>query len=204
VIAPFNFPFALAAGPAAAALIAGNCVVYKAASATPWCGWLLTQCLREAGLPAGVFNFLTGSAARVGDPLVRHPDIAGITFTGSYEAGMQIARTNAAFRYPRPCITEMGGKNAAIVSRHADLDRAAVGIARSAFGLQGQKCSACSRVLVERVVADQLADRLVAQARALSVGDPTQRAHWLGPVINRSAYERFLRTGAELRRTDSS
>jgi 1-pyrroline-5-carboxylate dehydrogenase len=198
VIAPFNFPFALAAGPAAAALIAGNCVVYKAASATPWCGWLLAQCLREAGLPPGVFNFLTGSAARVGDPLVRHPDVAGITFTGSYEAGMQILRAGAAYRFPRPCIAEMGGKNAAIVSRNADLDRAAVGIARSAFGLQGQKCSACSRVLVERVVADQLTDRLVAQARALRIGDPTQREHWLGPVINRPAYERFVRVSGEL------
>ncbi|HEY8553314.1 MAG TPA: aldehyde dehydrogenase family protein, partial [Burkholderiales bacterium] len=134
VIAPFNCPFALAGGPAAAALMTGNCVVYKAASATPWCGWLLAQCLREAGVPPGVFNYLSGSAARVGDPLVRHPDIAGITFTGSYEAGMQICRTFAAHRYPRPCIAEMGGKNAAIVSRNADLDRAALGIVRSAFG----------------------------------------------------------------------
>jgi acyl-CoA reductase-like NAD-dependent aldehyde dehydrogenase len=198
IIAPFNFPFALAAGPAAAALIAGNCVVYKAASATPWCGWLLAQCFREAGLPPGVFNFLTGSAARVGDPLVRHPDIAGITFTGSHEVGMQILRSNAAFRYPRPCIVEMGGKNVAMVSRNANLERAATGIARSAFGLQGQKCSACSRVLVERVVADQLADRLVEQARSMRVGDPALREHMLGPVINRSAYERFIRTSAEL------
>lgn len=198
VIAPFNFPFALAGGPAAAALIAGNCVVYKAASATPWSGWLLAQCLREAGVPAGAFNFLTGSAARVGDPLVRHADIAGITFTGSYDAGMQIYRTFAQYRYPRPCIAEMGGKNAAIVSRNADLERAALGIVRSAFGLQGQKCSACSRVLVDRVVADQLADRIVAQTRALRIGDPTCRDNWLGPVINRSAYERYMRTAAEL------
>jgi len=198
VIAPFNFPFALAAGPAAAALLAGNTVVYKAASATPWCGWLLAQCFREAGLPPGVFNFLTGSAARIGDPLVRHPDVGGITFTGSSEAGMQILRACASGRYPRPCIAEMGGKNAAIVSRHADLERAAAGIARSAFGLQGQKCSACSRVLVERVVADQLADRLVEQARALRIGNPSLRENGLGPLINRSAYERFLRVSAEL------
>ncbi len=198
VIAPFNRPFALAGGPAAAALIAGNCVVYKAASATPWSGWLLAQCLREAGVPAGAFNFLTGSAARVGDPLVRHPDVAGITFTGSHEAGMQIVRTFAAYDHPRPCIAEMGGKNAAIVSRNADLDRAALGIVRSAFALQGQKRSACSRVLVDRVVADQLADRIVAQTRALRVGDPMLRDSAMGPVIDRSAYERFMRTAAEL------
>ena len=198
LIAPFNFPFALAGGPAAAALISGNCVVYKAASAAPWSGWLLAQCLRAAGIPAGVFNYLTGSAARVGDPLVRHPDIAGMTFTGSYETGMQIYRAFSAHPFPRPCIAEMGGKNAAIVSRNADLDRAALGIVRSAFGLQGQKCSACSRVLVDRVVVDQLADRIVAQTRALRIGDPTARDNWLGPVIDRSAYERFVRTAAEL------
>ena len=198
VIAPFNFPFALAGGPSAAALIAGNCVVYKAASATPWSGWLLAQCLREAGLPAGVFNYLSGSAARVGDPLVRHPGIAGVTFTGSYEAGMHIYRHIAAAEHPRPCIAEMGGKNAVIVSRHADLDRAALGIVRSAFGLQGQKCSACSRVLVDRVVADQLVDRLVAQTRSIRMGDPSLRENWLGPVIGRTAYDRFARASAEL------
>jgi acyl-CoA reductase-like NAD-dependent aldehyde dehydrogenase len=198
VIAPFNFPFALAGGPAAAALLAGNCVVFKAASATPWSGWLLTQCLREAGVPAGVFNYLTGSGARVGDPLVRHPGIAGITFTGSYDVGMQIVRSFAGHRYPRPCIAEMGGKNAAIVSGGADLERAAVGIVRSAFGLQGQKCSACSRVLVERTLADALADRIVAHTRAIQIGDPTARGNWLGPVNNRGAYERFIRLSAEL------
>jgi len=198
VIAPFNFPFALAGGPAAAALIAGNCVVLKCATAAPWSGWLFAQCLRQAGMPPGVFNYLTGSGARVGDPLVRHPGIAGVTFTGSYEVGMSIVRTFAAHRYPRPCIAEMGGKNAAIVSRHADLERAALGIVRSAFGLQGQKCSACSRVLVERVVADQLVDRIVAHVKAIRIGDPTASDNWLGPVINRAAYERYQRVCAEL------
>ena len=199
VIAPFNFPFALAGGPAAAALIAGNCVVFKAASATPWCGWLLSQCFREAGVPPGAFNYLTGSGARVGDPLVRHPGVAGVTFTGSYDVGMQVVRMFAQQRYPRPCIVEMGGKNAVIVSRHADLERAAVGIARSAFGLQGQKCSACSRIFVERVVAEQLADRIVAHTRKIRVGDPTAQENWMGPVINRAAYERFGRVAGELR-----
>jgi len=198
VIAPFNFPFALAGGPGAAALVAGNTVVFKAASATPWSGWLLTQCLREAGVPDGVFNFVTGDGSTVGEALVRHPGIAGITFTGSYEIGMGIARAFAAHRYPRPCIAEMGGKNAAIVSRNADLERAAAGIARSAFGLQGQKCSACSRVLVERGAGPELAERLAALASGIEIGDPTERTVGLGPVIDRRAHERYERVAAEL------
>jgi 1-pyrroline-5-carboxylate dehydrogenase len=198
IISPFNFPFALAGGPASAALIAGNCVVFKPASATPWSGWLLARCLREAGVPPGVFNFLTGSGARVGDPLVRHPGVAGVTFTGSYDVGMQIVRSLAQHRHPRPCIAEMGGKNAAIVSRNADLERAALGIVRSAYGLQGQKCSACSRILAERSIAEPLADRIIVEARKISVGDPTEKAHWMGPVIDRAAYERFGRVAAEL------
>jgi len=198
VIAPFNCPFSLAGGPVAAALLAGNCVVYKAAAATPWCGWLLAQCLREAGVPAGAFNFLTGNGMRVGDPLMRHPDIAGLTFTGSHDVGMKVLRAFAAHRYPRPCIAEMGGKNVVIVSRSADLDRAALGIVRSAFGLQGQDCAACSRVLVERVITDQLVERMLAHVRDIKVGDPSQRAHRMGPVIGRIPYERFQRLSAEL------
>ncbi|RPI45095.1 MAG: aldehyde dehydrogenase family protein [Betaproteobacteria bacterium] len=198
VIAPFNFPFALAGGPAAAALLAGNCVVHKASRATPWSGWLLAQCLREAGIPPGVFNYLTGTAARVGDPLVRHPELCGITFNGSYENGIGITRAFANHRYPRPCIAAMGGKNPVIVSRNADLARAALGIVRSAFSLQGQNGAACSRVLVDRVVADQLVDRILANVRELKVGDPCLRATTMGPVINRAAYERYLRLSAEL------
>ena len=113
------------------------------------------------------------------------------TFTGSYEVGMHIYRSFAQGPWPRPCIAEMGGKNAAIVSRHADLERAATGIVRSAFGLSGQKCSACSRVYVERPVAAALRERLAALTAALSVGDPTDKANWMGPVINASAYGRY-------------
>ncbi len=149
VIAPFNFPFALAGGPAGAALVAGNTVVCKAASATPWSGRLLADALRDAGIPDGVFNFVTGPGGTLGEALIRHPAVAGATFTGSFEVGMHLVRTFAAGRWPRPCIAEMGGKNAAIVSRHANIEDAATGITRSAFGLSGQKCSACSRVYVE-------------------------------------------------------
>ncbi|MBP8305842.1 MAG: aldehyde dehydrogenase family protein, partial [Burkholderiaceae bacterium] len=153
VIVPFNFPFALAGGPIGAALATGNTVVFKVASDTAWSGTLLMNVFRDAGLPDGVVNHVTGAGGTIGEALVNDPGVAGITFTGSYEVGMDIARRFAQGPWPRPCIAEMGGKNAVIVSRHADIERAATGIVRSAFGLQGQKCSACSRVYVERPVA---------------------------------------------------
>lgn len=199
VIAPFNFPVALAGGPVAAALVTGNTVVFKLASDTAWSGWLLMEVLRDAGLPDGVVNYVTGAGSTVGQALVDHPQVDGVTFTGSYEVGMEILRRSAQRRWPRPCIAEMGGKNAAIVSRHADLERAALGIVRSAFGLQGQKCSACSRVYVEKPVAQALRDRLVERTRQIRIGDPTQPENWLGPVINAAAYARYEKCVANLR-----
>jgi 1-pyrroline-5-carboxylate dehydrogenase len=191
VISPFNFPMALSGGPAGAALVSGNTVVFKPATDTPWAGGLLAQCLLDAGLPEGVFNYVTGPGGVVGQALIGDPRVDGITFTGSSEVGMHIIRTFAGGRYPRPCIAEMGGKNAAIVSRRADLDRAALGIFRSAFGLQGQKCSACSRVYVETPVKEALLEKLLDLTGKVSVGDPTRREHWLGPVINRKAYDDY-------------
>jgi len=198
VIAPFNFPFALAGGPIGAALVTGNTVVFKVASDTAWSGLLLMQVLRDAGLPPGVVNYVTGPGTETGAALAEHPDIAGITFTGSHDVGMGLVRKFAHGMWPRPCIAEMGGKNAAIVSRHADLDRAALGIMRSAFGLQGQKCSACSRVYAEQPVADALRRRLAQLASEIRIGDPTQRENWLGPVINRAAYERYAKCVSNL------
>jgi 1-pyrroline-5-carboxylate dehydrogenase len=200
VVSPFNFPVALSGGPAGAALAAGNTVVFKPATDTPWAGTLLAQCFRDAGLPDGVFNFMTGPGSVVGEALVASPRVDGITFTGSYEVGMHIYRTMAAGRYPRPCVAEMGGKNAAIVSRNADLDRAAIGIMRSAFGLQGQKCSACSRVFVERPARDALVRKLVDLTAKISIGDPTRRENWMGPVINRKAYDDYRAYVEELGR----
>jgi len=191
VISPFNFPFALAGGPSGAALTAGNTVVFKPATDTPWTGRLLAECMRDAGLPDGVFNFVTGGGSTVGQALLDDPRVAGITFTGSFDVGMRIYRQFAGGSYPRPCIAEMGGKNPAIVSRNADLDRAAIGIMRSAFGLQGQKCSACSRIFVEAPVKDKLAAKLVELTNKLVVGDPTRREVYLGPVINANAYRDF-------------
>jgi len=200
VISPFNFPSALTGGPAGAALVAGNTLVIKPATNTPWIVRLLAECFRDAGLPDGAFNYVTGPGSTVGQELIENPEVDGITFTGSYDVGMRIYRTFAAGRYPRPTILEMGGKNPAIVSRHADLDRAAIGIIRSAFGLQGQKCSANSRVFIERPVYKKLVDRLVEMVEKLAVGDPSERAVYLGPVINRSSYEDFQRFTRQLRR----
>ncbi|MBS0377365.1 MAG: aldehyde dehydrogenase family protein [Proteobacteria bacterium] len=199
VIAPFNFPLALTAGPTAAALITGNTVVAKAASATPWAVRLFADCLRDAGLPPGVFNFLSGPGGTTGAALIGSPLTAGVTFTGSHEVGMGILRTLQSPPYPRPCIAEMGGKNACIVTERADLGRAALGIVRSAFGMGGQKCSALSRLYVHEKVADALAAQLTEQMAALRIGEPTRREHWLGPVTTASGYEGYQRYVAQLR-----
>jgi len=198
VIVPFNFPLALGGGPTAAALVTGNTVVLKGATDTPWAGRLLADCIRDAGFPDGVFNYVTGPGSVVGEALVHHPDLAGVTFTGSHEVGMRLYRTMAGGAYPRPCIAEMGGKNACIVTARGDLERAVTGIVRSAYGLTGQKCSALSRVYVEESVADVLLERVVTATRAIAVGDPTRREIWMGPLINERAAQSFAGFCAEL------
>jgi 1-pyrroline-5-carboxylate dehydrogenase len=198
VISPFNFPFALSGGPSGAALVAGNTVVCKPSSETPYSVRLLAEIFRDAGLPDGVFNYVTGGGATVGRTLIESPNVDGITFTGSHEVGMDIFRALANGRWPHPCIAEMGGKNPAIVSRNADLDRAAVGILRSAFGLQGQKCSACSRILVEKPAAEKLKEKLLDLTAKIQIGDPTERANWMGPVINSTSFENYRRFTEEL------
>jgi 1-pyrroline-5-carboxylate dehydrogenase len=199
VITPFNFPIALAAGPTAAALITGNTVVLKGATATPWAGRLLADCLRDAGLPAGVFNYLSGSSGEIGAALIDHPLTAGVTFTGSYEVGRDISQKLQSGPYSRPCIAEMGGKNACIVTARADLTRAVSGIVRSAFGMGGQKCSALSRLYVHREVADALIDKLLGQMSSLRIGDPARRENWLGPVATRAGFDDYAGYAAQLR-----
>jgi 1-pyrroline-5-carboxylate dehydrogenase len=200
VIAPFNFPLALVIGPATAAMLAGNTVVVKPAPTTSLIAVMFAQVLIEAGLPPGVFNLVTGGDA-TGAALVAAPGVDGIVFTGSYAVGQQIAsRFGSAAGYARPCIIEMGGKNPAIVTACADLDAAAEGITRSAFGLSGQKCSACSRVLVDEKVHDSLIGRLVALAAEWTVGDPADIAARLGPVHTQEAFDRYRRGVLEARR----
>ena len=191
IVSPFNFPFALTGGPTGAALVAGNTVVIKPATDTAWIVRLYAECLRDAGFPDGVVNFVTGPGATLGQALVDSKDLDGATFTGSFDVGMKLYRDFAQRNYVRPVVLELGGKNPAIVSRHANLGDAATGILRSAFGLQGQKCSAASRVLVEAPVYDELLGRLKELTDKLVIGDPTERATYLGPVINNSSYNDF-------------
>jgi len=198
VVSPFNFPFALTGGPAGAALVAGNTIVIKPATDTAWIVRLFAECLRDAGIPDGVFNFVTGPGRTLGQALVDNPDIDGATFTGSFDVGMNLYRNFANRDYVRPIILELGGKNPAIVSKNADLERAATGIIRSAFGLQGQKCSAASRVLVEEPIYDELVASLKELTDKIVIGDPCDQDVYLGPVINQSSYNDFKNFAEEI------
>lgn len=198
VISPFNFPTALTAGPVGAALVAGNTVVMKPAAKTSWSVRLLAECFRDAGLPDGVVNFVTGSGSKLGQALIDHPDVDGVTFTGSYPVGMGIYRQFAEREYIHPVILELGGKNPAIVTKNADLDRATNGIVRSAFGLQGQKCSANSRVYLEETIYDEVLERIAVDTRKLVIGDPGNRETDLGPVISEEPYRHYQKYMREL------
>lgn len=198
VIAPFNFPVALATGMVAGALIGGNSVVFKPSHETPLTGLLVYQCLADAGLPPGVLNYVTGHGARLGEALSGAQDIEGIAFIGSRAVGCHIYAEFSAKR-PRPCIAEMGGKNPVIVTDSADLDKAVEGTVRAAFGYSGQKCSAAARVYVMRGVAAEFRRRLVERTRELVVGNPTRADVFMGPVINEAAYKRFQDASARAR-----
>ena len=199
VISPFNFPMALAVGPTCAAMMAGNTVILKPASASAMTAIAILEAYRDAGVPDGVFNLVMGPGATVGAELQENRGIDGIVFTGSYEVGFDIFR-NFSTRYPRPCIVEMGGKNPAIVLRSADLEEAAEGVMRASFGFSGQKCSANSRVYVERPVHDEFVRVLVEKTEQLAVGDPLPRPAFLGPVIDQAAVDRHQQAVAEARR----
>jgi 1-pyrroline-5-carboxylate dehydrogenase len=197
VIAPFNYPMALVAGPGGAALAAGNALLIKPSVQGSFSADRFHQCLLEAGVPAALAHLLPGGD-EVGKALVAHPGVHGLTFTGSSAAGMAIYRSFAR-DYPKPVIAEMGGKNPTIVSNQADLELAVAGVARSAFGLSGQKCSACSRVYVHRDVYDAFVTGLAARAETLVVGDATDRAVYVGPVIDQEAVDRYQRVLAGVR-----
>lgn len=200
IIAPFNFPMALAAGPAGGALATGNTVVFKPASDTPLLGLKLYEMTVAAGLPAGVFNFVTGPGGIAGQELIDNPGIDGIVFTGSKEVGLKLLRENAARPVPRPVIIEMGGKNPALIMGSADLDKASDGVVRSSFGAQGQKCSACSRVYIHRSVRQKFVDLLVEKTRRIKVGNPLERDVWMGPVINEAAVRTYVSSVERARR----
>lgn len=190
VIAPFNFPFAIATGMSTGAAITGNTVVLKPASDTPLLSYELYKILEQAGIPSGVYNFVTGSGSTVGAELVESTQVSGVAFTGSYDVG---SKSLAEFesKSPRPFIAEMGGKNATIVTEKADLPKAVEGVVRGAFGYGGQKCSACSRVYVHENVKEEFLGQLIMKTAELKLGDPTEKSTFLGPVINESAYKNF-------------
>jgi 1-pyrroline-5-carboxylate dehydrogenase len=190
VIAPFNFPAALAGGPVGAALAAGNTCVLKPSEIGGLTSLLIARALWDGGVPTDVLHVVFGPGETVGRALVADPGVDGLTFTGSHEVGMEIYRRFAT-SYPKPAICEMGGKNPVIVTARADLDLAAEGTMRSAFGLTGQKCSAASRGYIERAVYDDFVARLVARTEAVTVGDPLDRSVWMGPIIDGDALARY-------------
>jgi 1-pyrroline-5-carboxylate dehydrogenase len=198
VISPFNFPLALPAGMSSAALLGGNAVILKPSEETPMSAEFLYFALRDAGVPDGVFQVLHGTGEVVGRSLVQHGGIDGVAFTGSRAVGLEIHRALAR-EYIKPALLELGGKNAAVVCRHADLDAAAEGCVRSAFGLSGQKCSALSRLIVDRNVKEPLLDRIRQRTAALKIGDPTERDVFVGPVINADAVQRYVHAAQEAR-----
>ena len=189
VVSPFNFPAALAVNMAGAALIAGNTVVLKPSEETPRTGAILGEIGRDAGLPDGVLNVLQGGP-ETGAALVE-AGVDGVAFTGSAEVGRHIARRMQDGPFARPALTEMGGKNPAIVTANADLDKAAEGVARAGFGLSGQKCSACSRAVVDAAVHDEFLERIAAFTATLVTVDVADAATFVGPVVNERSVARF-------------
>lgn len=195
VIPPWNFPLAILVGMTMGPVAAGNTVVLKPASNTPLIGWGFMGVLREAGMPPGVVNFLPGSGGVIGDALVDHPETRFVNFTGSKEVGLRIAERSARVaegqRWLKRAYMEMGGKDALIVDDTCDLEAAATDAVKSAFGFQGQKCSACSRLIVFASVHDALVERVVDIASRLSIG-PAVENHPVGPVISAQQHASVL------------
>ncbi len=187
VITPWNFPFAIPAWKIMPALVAGNTVVFKPAGDTPEMAWHFTKIFEEAGLPPGVLNLVFGSGTNVGNPIVEHPQVAVISFTGSTEVGLAIGGRGGAIG--KRVSLEMGGKNAILVMDDADLKLATEAILWAAFGTTGQRCTACSRVLAQAGVYDELVERVAAQAKQLRLGDGLDPNTQVGPLINKAQVE---------------
>src|SRR5438105_15290174 len=195
VIPPWNFPGAIMVGMTSAAFVTGNTVVLKPASTSPAIAFQFMRMLEEVGLPAGVVNFLTGSGSTIGDSLVENPQIRFIAFTGSRDVGLRIyeraSKTQKGQRWLKRTILEMGGKDAVVVDETADLDAAATGIVSSAFGFQGQKCSAGSRAIIVDKVYDQVLQKVVEKTQQLTMGDVTQPETLIGPVVDANAMKKI-------------
>jgi len=196
VIPPWNFPLAIMAGMTSAAIVTGNTVILKPSSDAPWIAHRFVALLEEAGMPAGVVNFVSGSGGEVGDPLVQHPRIRFISFTGSKEVGLHINEEAAKPRkgqvWIKRVVAEMGGKDAIIIDRETrNLDEAAAAAVASAFGFQGQKCSACSRLIVDAAIYDKFVPMVVEKTKALRMGPSETSDAQIGPVVNESAMRKI-------------
>jgi 1-pyrroline-5-carboxylate dehydrogenase len=193
VIPPWNFPLAIMAGMTAAAIVTGNTVVLKPSSDAPTIAYKFFELLEEAGMPAGVVNFMTGSGAEVGDVVVDHPKTRFIAFTGSKEIGLRIneraAKTQPGQLWIKRVVAEMGGKDAIIVADDANLDEAATGVVQSAFGFQGQKCSACSRAIIDARVYEPMIEKIAALTAKIKIGDPIDTSTTMSAVINEKAFQ---------------
>jgi RHH-type proline utilization regulon transcriptional repressor/proline dehydrogenase/delta 1-pyrroline-5-carboxylate dehydrogenase len=197
VIGPWNFPLAISTGMVAAAIVCGDSVVYKPSGLSSVVGYGLVKVFKEAGLPDGVFNYIPGRGSVMGDALVEHPDVSVIAFTGSMEVGLRI-QEKAAKVQPgqiqcKKVIAEMGGKNAIIIDDDADLDEAVTGVLYSAFAFQGQKCSACSRVIVLDPIYERFVSRLVEAAKSIKIGPSEDPSNGMGPVVDRAAQQNILK-----------
>lgn len=200
VISPFNFPVAITAGMVLGALVTGNTVVLKPTVDAPLSAEMVLRCIIEAGAPAGVLNLVHGAGSTVGQTLVDSPDVDGFVFTGSKNVGLNILRT-AQKDHAKPVIAEMGGKNPIIVTAKADLDAAAEGVFNAAFGFSGQKCSACSRLYLDKSIKAEFLNRFMMRVTSAIVGHPADRTTYMGPIINERAMKTYL-DAAELARRD--
>ena len=194
VIAPFNFPISISIGMSSAAIVTGNTVVFKPSSSdnmSMLSGLRIYEIFKEAGLPEGVFNYITGPGSVVGAELIENPDVSGVAFTGSRQVGMSMLSRSVALGFDRHFVTEMSGKNPCIVSKGADLDVATNGIVSAAFGYAGQKCSALSRLYVHESLKDELTAKIISRARDLKIGNPIEKATYIGPLISQSAHKKY-------------
>jgi len=197
VIPPWNFPNAILVGMASAAIVAGNTIVLKPASETPFIAWMVYSLFEEAGLPGGVINLLTGPGEVAGEHLVNHPRIRFITFTGSRKVGLGIVekagKTAPGQIWIKRVVAEMGGKDTMIIADDADLDIASTAVVAAAFSFQGQKCSACSRAIIDKKVYDKFVKLVVSKAKKLTIGDPKSLQTFMGPMINKASLDKCLK-----------
>ncbi|MEM3781744.1 MAG: aldehyde dehydrogenase family protein [Candidatus Micrarchaeaceae archaeon] len=202
VLAPFNFPISISTGMSTGALITGNTVVFKPSSTenmSMLTGLKIYEIFTEAGVPEGAFNYITGPGSEVGDELVISDKVSGIAFTGSRATGMSMMKKAIDMYLQKTFVVEMGGKNPAIVSKHANIDDAVSGISSAAFGFCGQKCSACSRVYVHESIKEEFISKLIEKTRTLKIGDPLKKDVYIGPLISKGALEKYTHAIEEAR-----